>query len=242
MQKTKFRNRIHLYSRKIAVSVLFFLFAFTSNSTFAQQNYLDFANKSLYFGISLGYNTSDFKIIHSNDFIQGDSILTVHTDRGPGFQLGIISNLEFSNYFDVRFVPTLSFAEKSLDYKLSNNETVRKNIESINLEFPVSIRFKSQPVNDVRFYVMAGLKYNLDLASNAEARQAEDMVRVTRHDYSVEYGLGIQIYFPLFVFSPEIKISHGLVNIHAPNEDLIFSNVIDQLFSRTIMISFNFEG
>jgi hypothetical protein len=94
----------------------------------------------------------------------------------------------------------------------------------------------------MRIYVLVGMKYNIDLASNAKARRAEDQILVTGSDIAYEYGAGIQFFFPLFIFSPEIKFSNGLLNLHAPNENLIYSNMIDKLLSRSILISLHFEG
>lgn len=156
--------------------------------------------------------------------------------------MGIVTNLKLGKYFDLRFIPALSFADKSLDFTHVGDSVVNKNIESININFPISIRFKSQPINDMRIYVLAGLKYNMDLASNAKARQAEDQIKIGRHDFSYEYGFGIQFFFPLFIFSPEIKISNGLYNVHSVNNNLVYSGVLEKLQTRTILISFHFEG
>jgi len=240
MRRTDIWHQLHLFGRKIAL-LLLLLSGFTLQCR-AQLNYQEFANKRLYFGITLGYNQSDFKIVHSEDFIYNNEIKVVNSTKGPGFNLGIISNLKFGEYFDMRFIPALSFAEKNLNYTHFGDSTSKRTIESIYLDFPVSIRFKSQPFRDVRLYVMAGMKYSLDFASNAEKRKADDQVTVIMNDVSFEYGFGIQIFFPLFIFSPEIKISHGLFNVHHRNPELIHSNVLDKLLSRTFLFSIHFEG
>lgn len=207
----------------------------------AQRNQMRYINRNLYFGISLGYNTQNFRIVHDESFVYNDSIKTIISKRGPGFNLGIVSNLSMGDYFDLRFVPALVFGDKRLEYQ-QNDSTVGRTIESIILDFPVTVRFKSQPIGDVKFYVLTGMKYSLDLASNAKARRADDQVKVFRNDLSIEYGLGIQIFFPLFIFSPELKFSQGIMNLHARNPDLIYSSTIDKLFSRTITLSLHFEG
>jgi len=67
-------------------------------------------------------------------------------------------------------------------------------------------------------------------------------VKVGRHDLAYELGFGIQFFFPLFIFSPEVKIANGFINVHSRDEGLIFSRVIDKLFSRGIVFSLHFEG
>ncbi len=239
MQKPYIRYIIRLFRGKTLIPAIFFLLPLASQ---AQLNYLEYVNKKLYFGITLGFNTSNFKFSHSEDFIYDDTVLVVSSSRGPGFNLGIVSNYRLGTYFDLRFIPTLSFAEKELKYNLANDSIARRLIESIAIEFPWQVRFKSQPIKDIRLYVLVGMKYSIDLASNAKARRAEDQVKVGRHDLSYELGLGIQFFFPLFIFSPEVKIANGFVNVHSRNEFLNYSRVLDKLFSRGIIFSIHFEG
>jgi hypothetical protein len=47
---------------------------------------------------------------------------------------------------------------------------------------------------------------------------------------------------PYFILSPEIKISNGLSDSHSRDPNLKFSNVIDKLKSRMIVLSLIFEG
>lgn len=221
--------------------VLALLLAFGQQAVAQPRNHMQYLNRKLYFGISLGFNAQNFRIVHDQSFVYNDSIKSITSSRGPGFNLGIVSNLALGKYFDLRFVPALVFGDKRLNY-VQRDSTVKRTIESIILDFPLTVRFKSQPIGDVKFYVLTGMKYSLDLASNAKARRADDQVKVFRNDLSIEYGLGMQIFFPLFIFSPEIKFSQGIMNLHARNPDLIYSSTIDKLFSRTLTISLHFEG
>lgn len=239
MQKFNIRNSVNLRRGKTLIIACLLALPLVSQG---QLNYLEYVNKKFYFGIMLGFNTTSFKITQSQEFVYDTTIQKVNTGRGPGFNLGIISNYRLGKYFDVRLIPTLSFAGKDIIYTLNDGGTDIKSIESINIEFPVEVRFKSQPIKDIRLYVLTGMKYSIDLASNAKSRRADDQVKVGRHDLAYELGLGIQFFFPLFIFSPEVKIANGFVNIHSRNDLLNYSRVIDKLFSRGIVISLNFEG
>ena len=90
--------------------------------------------------------------------------------------------------------------------------------------------------------MMAGFKGEIDLASNARAKRAEDLVKINKYDYGPELGLGFSFFFESFILSPEIKISNGLSNIHSRDENLKFSNVFDKIFSRMIVLSIHIEG
>jgi hypothetical protein len=90
--------------------------------------------------------------------------------------------------------------------------------------------------------MMGGVKADIDLASNAQARKAEDLVKINKYDYGIEAGVGFNFYFQSFIFSPEIKISNGLGNIHSRDANLKFSNVFDRIQSRMIFFVIHLEG
>jgi hypothetical protein len=67
-------------------------------------------------------------------------------------------------------------------------------------------------------------------------------VKLAPSDMSIEAGVGFQLYFPVFILSPELKISEGIKNVHSRDPNLQYSNVIDKIKSRMIVFSLIFEG
>jgi hypothetical protein len=199
--------------------------------------------KPYYFGITLAANNSNFKLYHDQIFLKQDSIMVAEPLKTFGFNLGLLGNLRLSEFFDLRFNPQLLFASKNLYYKENypQRETT-KNIESILLSFPLQLKFKSDRIGNMRVYTIGGLKYDYDLASNARARRAEDLVKIRKSDFGYEFGAGFEFYFPSFIFSPEFKISNGFGNVHVKDEHLRYSNVVDKLQSRMIVFSIHLEG
>jgi hypothetical protein len=202
-----------------------------------------FSGAPVHFGITMGFNRADFRVFHSDLFINNDTISVAEAVKAPGFHLGIISNMHLTRSLDFRFLPSMSFAERRLYYEtFQDSAAVEQSIESINVELPLLLKYKSEPWKDMRAYVLAGVKYNFDLASNAKARNADDLVKLGRHDISLEYGVGIEIYFPYFIFAPEIRMSQGIFDVLSPDPGLKFSNVFEKLLSRMFTVSFHFEG
>lgn len=246
------RNLFHLYRSKInlsAVALLVMLLAGAHPGAAqkfrgAGQNFLDFNQKPYYFGITLGINTSRYKPFRSSDFIGNDSITGVESVSGPGFNLGIVTNIKIGDFFDFRFLPTLSFAERNINYYNSSiaYPLSLRRVESVFVEMPFQMRYKSVPFKDIRLFVIGGIKYSFDVASDSRTRQAESLVKIAPSDFHLEYGAGMQIFFPFFIFSPEFKISHGLGNTLIYNPALEESNVLEKLLSRTFTISLHFEG
>jgi hypothetical protein len=222
-----------------------------SSSIFAQERELyltEHDSKPYYFGITLGANVSSFHIEHHPRFLQYDSVYTVNPQYTPGFQLGLLATARLTNRFELRFNPQLLFTDRGLTYKLKyvdpfeESDSVTKKIESIITTFPLQIKFFSDRIGNFRVYMLAGIKGDIDLASNARAKRAEELVKIKKYDYGYELGIGFNFYFPSFILSPEIKISNGLNNIHSRDEDLKYSNVIDRITSRMIVFCIHLEG
>lgn len=207
-------------------------------------NFLDFQQKPYYFGITLAYNRSSYKVFQSKDLIASDSIRRVESVKGPGFNLGIVTNLKIGNYFDIRFLPTLSFAERNINYAVTRDTrpAFNRKIESVFVELPFHVRYKSEPYQDMRLFVIAGVKYSFDVASDSRSRQADNLVKVAPTDFALEAGVGAQFFFPYFIFSPELKFSYGLNNVLLFDSSLEESNVIDRILSRGFTFSIHFEG
>ncbi len=245
MSAINVRHMLHLFRVQILIlaAVAFFSSGAQAQKFRGNYNFLDFQQKPYYFGITLGFNSSSFRPFRSKDFLSSDSIRVVESVNGPGFNLGIVTNLKIGDYFDFRFLPTLSFAERNIEYEgRSGGFANQRKVESVFVELPFHLRYKSAPCQNKRVFVVAGIKYAFDVASDSRSRQAESLVKIAPNDLSVEYGAGMQFFFPFFIFSPELKISHGIGNILIYNNRLEESTILDKVLSRTFTISLHFEG
>jgi Outer membrane protein beta-barrel domain len=236
----------HLLRRKIILLVLSFVFCYTGSMAQLRDviNLEAHDNKPYHFGINLGYNKSHFSFTHHPRFLQYDSIMDVESINSTGINLAWLVNLRMNDHFDLRLHPLdLTFSEKAFLYSenYTSDTLIEKKVQSITLSFPVQIKFSSDRIKNFKVYTIAGGKFDYDLASNAGARKAEDLIKLKRSDISVELGLGFNIYFPYFVLSPEIKLSSGLVNLHSRDPDLRYSNVIDKINSKMITFSLTVE-
>lgn len=208
-------------------------------------NYLDFQRKPYYFGITFGLHNTGYRVNQSRAFINNDSIRIAEGAPEIGIDLHLIGNLKIGEYFDFRVLPGFSFSNRSFEFthvSASDGQVSRETLESVFFEVPFHLRFKSQPYKDKRAFVVGGIKYTYDLSSNSQSRLKTDLIRISPHDFQYEIGVGMQFFFPYFIFSPEIKYSRGLGNILLYNNDLNEARVLEQVVSEIITISFHFEG
>ncbi len=236
--------------RKVALSICLLFMTFclgwaqVNKVGGTNRNFHNKENKPYYFGITLAFHSSNYKIFRSKKFNEQEQILSVESVTGPGYNVNVISNLKIGRYFDFRLLPGFSFTERNIQYRdLSlQKEFDQRTIESVFVEVPFHARFKSEPYNDMRVFVLGGIKYGFDIASKARRRKDENILKIAPVDFSVEVGFGMQFFFPYFILSPELKYTHGLNNILIFNEEVIQSNVLENVLSRTFTLSFHFEG
>jgi hypothetical protein len=225
----------------------FLLFSF---SAFAQRNLNleEHDQKPYYFGISLGFSRSTFQSSPHANFLEQDTILTAEPLQSVGFNLGLSATVRLGQRFELRANPQLLFLDRPIEYtlkypdRLDNAMLVQKKVESVMVSAPLQLRFLSDRIGNFRVYMMGGGKLDYDLASSAQSRRAEDMVRIRRYDYGIEGGIGFKFYYPSFILAPEIKFSNGFRNMHGRNPKLNYSNVIDKIHSRMIVFTLHLEG
>jgi len=209
----------------------------------------DWDEKPFHFGINLGINRSHFSFGHHPLFLQRDSVMVVESVNSTGINLAWLVDKRLSDHFSLRTFPLdLTFTEKAFEYNLKypdrplgEDSVTLKKVQSISLTLPIQIKFSSDRIGNFRVYMMSGVKAEYDMAANAGAKKADNLIKLNRLDYGIEAGLGFHFYFPYFVFTPELKIGWGLANLHDRDPNLKFSNVIDKINSRTITFSLTVE-
>jgi hypothetical protein len=199
-------------------------------------------SKAYYFGITFGANYSSFRVSNTQSFAENDTFKKIQPGSGPGFNIGIMGNLRLTNFIDARFIPSLVFAEKKLTLIDMNDVKTDNSVESIYMQLPLQLKFKSDRINNFRFYGLLGGKFDYDLAANARSRRQDELLRVKPIDLGAEVGMGFEFFYPNFIFSPEIKLSQGFINSQYKDSRIPLSNTIEGLRTRMIVFSIHLEG
>jgi len=239
-------------AQTIKCLLAFCLLLALSQSSFAQPEIYreEQDTKPYYFGLSLSAVYSRFQLEHDPSFLQQDTILVAEPGNTPGISLRLLAALNLTNRFELRFNPGLIFSDRPILYTLNpaypgdidQGHNVRKSVESIITTFPLDLKFKSDRIGNFRVYMLGGVKADIDLASNAKKRKADDQVKIQKYSYGIEGGIGFSFYRKSVTVSPEIKISNGLNNLHDRNPNLNYSRVIDRIQSRMIIFTIHLEG
>lgn len=211
------------------------------------KNYRHFDRKFIHFGFMLGVNTADYSTIYRPNLLSNYGLYSIENESQPGFQLGIISSMKLGHpSIRLRFIPSLSFQERVLNYTYLEEDGFRTEPErtgSTNLDFPLLLKFRTLRYNNFASYIITGAQYTLDLQSKEFSTQspANPFLKLKRDDLQGQIGAGVDFFLPYFKFGLELKLSHGLINgLYQDNTKL--STPIDKLYNRIWWFSLTFEG
>ena len=234
---------------KIKFLILFFFFsiAFVFGQRKKVENLPKFDSRRIHFGFTLAVNYTDFVIRFADDFKNFDSLRIIESEKQPGFNLGIITDLHLHPNLNLRFLPSLVIASRNLEYSFAPKDSMVKKTaktESTFLLFPLNLKYRSARVNNFAAYILGGGSYSYDLSSQKDVQGStgsDIIIKLARDDIYYEVGVGFDFFLQYFKFSPELKFSFGTKNILI-NDNTIFTNPIQQLNSKVFLISFHFEG
>lgn len=215
------------------------------------KNYRRFDDKLIHFGFMLGFNTANFRALPQQDAFAQYGITSLEAKAQPGGQVGIVSTLKLGTpMVRLRFIPTLSFQERVLNYYYVNpdpsqtkDKFMEERVNSTNLDFPLMLQFRTRRLNNFAAYVLAGGQYSYDLQSQEDASQSfiDPFIKIKAHDFQGQVGGGLEFFAPYFKFGFEIKLSHGFRNSFI-QDFTPSSKPIDQLYNKVLWVSLIFEG
>ncbi|MDA9554756.1 outer membrane beta-barrel protein [Pelobium sp.] len=244
-----------------------FLLIILTFRTFAQGNYgggVD--DENLHFGFGFHYVTSEYKIQKKANwrapFFEDskqvtDSLMSIKSASNPGFGIGFVSDLYITPNVNLRFTPTLVFADRVVDYEFKDRASydqqgvqspdglTRRTVASTMAEFPIGIKLKSDRKNNFRAYILASAKYGIDIASKKKADDngqiaVNKFLKNTKGILSYDLAIGFDLYFEYFKMSPEIRLSNSINSI-LKREDHPYASPIEKLYLRNFVFSLYFE-
>ena len=235
------------------VATVFILIISTGISAQVQKtkNYRKFDERLVHFGFMLGINSSDFTTFQKIDAYEKYDLKSVTSKSQPGGQVGIVSTMRlWTPVVRLRFIPTLSFQERSLQYTFVNPDPeeeddlfMEQRVNSTNLDFPLMLQFRTTRYNNFAAYVLAGGQYSLDLQSQEDASQdfTNPFIKIKRDDWQAQVGVGVEFFAVYFKFGIEVKYSQAFSN-SLIRENTKIALPIDKLYNNVLWLSFIFEG
>jgi len=212
------------------------------------KNLTEFDLNPYHFGFIISVNSSNLAIQLKDVTNFNDSLISLQAISQPGFNLGMLASLDMTPNWHLRFIPTLTFEERILEYTFleadGGLDVLTKNVSSTFIDFPILIKYRTNRLDNVAVYAIAGAAFSLDVASQKDVnnnREDEAIIKIDNTNYSGSLGVGLDFFLPYFKFGIELKSNFGFKNLLI-DDGTKFSDPIESINTRSFIISFTFEG
>lgn len=206
-------------------------------------NLINYDNQWIHYGFMMGVHSSKYVIKHSEAFTSPalDTLHSIIPGNLGGFKLMFVIDMRISDYLSFRMHPGVSFYEYDLTYRFTNGSTIRELKSPTMVELPLLLKYKSVRRGNIAMYTVFGIKPSLEASGKGDEVDIEENLKTKNWDIAIDVGVGLDIFYPYFKFSPEIRYSYGLRNMltGAPNE---FSTGLSRVTTQNLGIFMSFEG
>lgn len=210
----------------------------------ALKNMPRYDQRTIHFGFYVGLNMYDFQLRTKKDLSDVPDYYGARTEVGPGYSIGIISDLRLGKNFNFRFLPSFINTQRTVYFDMYDRLSGRRNeveriVESSLIQAPFELKFKSNRIDNHRWYVLTGVTFSHDLASKQDVED-DQIFKLRSSDLTYDFGVGMDIYFEYFKLSPQIKASWGIADLTVDDGTIPVSG-LESTHTRAILFCFTFE-
>ena len=268
MSTPHFRYQLHLHGAQVRRFVLLALVALVlpASAAWAQRkpigearrgkkgavksitvkNLPDYDDRWFHPGMYVALTASQFNIEQSAQYIANQNV-TANAIFSPSLGVGFIGDARLGgpeSPFILRFAPGVSFLTRRIEFMPRNyphpDSIVTQEVTSTVLQFPLLLKYQSDRRRNSRVYMIAGLSPTLT-ASNRRSDPLRNQLRAMDSDLTLEYGVGLDLFYPLFKLAPELRFSHGLRNLLVNHND-VFSRSLQSMSTNTVTLYINIQN
>ena len=197
-------------------------------------------------GMYLSFSASRF-LIEQSDYYVANKWVTANSIISPSLGVGFIADARLGgpdSPFILRFAPGVNFLTRSVEFRPGGypypDSVVTQNVTSTVVQFPVLLKYQSDRRRNTRLYMIAGLNPVLT-ASNRRNDPLHNQLRALDSDLTLEYGVGLELFYPLFKLAPELRFSTGLQNLLVPGKD-VFSRSLQYMSTNAVTLYINIQN
>lgn len=267
MATPHFRYKLHLHSSKVvALATAVVLTGLVPGTAFGQKksqtsasrgsrgqvksitvnNLPGYDDKWFHPGFYIAPNFSRYKLEQSPAYIQAiqnGKGVSANALISPGLSVGFIGDVRLADYFTLRFTPGVSFITRRVEFKPYGYEPAdsifTQEVGGTQIDLPLLLKFHSERRRNTRVYVVGGVRSSVNVG-NRRKDPLRNQLEANGNDFAIEYGVGLDLFYPLFKFAPELRFSNGLNNLLQSNKD-VYSRSLQSMKSNTVTLYLNFE-
>ncbi|WP_080054456.1 type IX secretion/gliding motility protein PorT/SprT [Spirosoma aerolatum] len=238
-------NRIGRTVRSLSVTVVLGLLLTVHSQAQTSYKYVRkhlerYDEKEIHYGFFFAAPVTRFSVTYSPEFMTADSAYRIHSPNKPAFRVGGVINLFLDDRFDLRFTPSVSLFSREVHYDYPGGTSKTETRESTWVDFPLLLKYKSERRNNTRMYLLAGGTFSIESNVRRKELQGASRLSTGTMDFAIEYGIGLEQFFEYFKLAPELRFSHGLVNLFNPTNNAAGVG-ISKLTTHSVTLYLNFE-
>ncbi len=207
-------------------------------------NLPNYTERFLHYGFGMALHSSRYAIQYSDKFgsAELDTLHSIVPVGMGGFKISFISNFRMLQYLDFRALVTVGFYENKLRYRSITGNTLEELVDATMVEIPLLFKYRSVRRENIGMYLIGGITPAIEARGKDDKAEARERLLTQSRTLAVEAGVGFDLYYPLFKFSPEIRYSWGLTNILLTEEENRFNAGLKRITPHNITIYITFEG
>ncbi len=196
--------------------------------------------KKISWGYYFGMNFYDFKIDYKTDKQH------IIQESHPGFQVGLVGNLNLNPSFSIRTTPGVYFTNRKLIFKnLTSLKDSVRDISSNFVQIPIYLKFNTIRYGNIRPYIIGGVTYayNINAFETSKNDNSTGRFRLKSQNVFYEVGFGFEMYLYYFKFTPSVVGVFSMFNELVPDRDSNspWTSNIESMKTRGIYINLTFE-
>ena len=239
---------LNLHRNKITqLTFLFLLFTSVAfgqkktNDRLLSKNLPGYDDRKMHYGFYLGGTVTHFNVEHSAEYVQfiQNGGPTANAKSTPAFNLGFIISRRLGDYFTVRFVPGVGFYNRVVDFEIAGAHE-DKEVASTSVLLPFLIKYAAKRRKNSRMYFVAGAAPMIDVGGSKREERIDNRLRIDKNNFQIEYGVGLDLFYPFFKFAPELRVAHGVPNLLIA-DDNIYARSFQSLRTTNVTLYLNFE-
>ncbi len=208
----------------------------------------DIDNRRLTWGYFLGYNSYDYKFTYKEQLT--DSNTDIQVEKLGGFNVGLIGDVRLTSHLNLRLEPGLTFTQRNLtfpafDQNIFAEKDYLREVKSTYIHVPLLLKFSTNRLNNIKPFIVGGVSTSFNLSSNADNPQdnLEGQFRQKKATNYYELGVGIDLYFYYFKFTPSIRGVFAMTDELVPDNttNSPYTGNVGSMKSRGLFLNFTFQ-
>ena len=245
MQAPDIRHKLHLHWCKVIAPIVLLASGLGAQAQNNPTDHLtDYDDHLIHYGFMLGIHSSKYRIQY-NDVFETSEYDTLHSivpGNLAGFKLGFIVNFHLLQFLDFRILPTVAFYENDLTYRYTDLTETRTIKDATIVEIPLLFKYKSQRRGNYAMYLLGGIKPSFEAVGRGQKEDRSEKIDLLKNQMNIEVGVGFDMYFKLFKFSPELRYSYGLKNMLDASSKSDFNAPLKKITTHNLTMYITFEG